>query len=106
MKRFKFFLCLLFLILLSTTSCQTSEPVRNNPEYASGKQLADVYAKKDAMKLTCSFYRRGKWSGVMSSNLRKHLEALRPEKSEDFQSGFSEGYQAYYPEYADTYCGK
>ena len=99
MKNFKFFPRLLFLLLLITTSCQTSEPVKHSPEYLSGKKLADVYAKKDAMK-SCS-HKRGK---VLSEIIRKHLDAMETEKSEDFQTGFSDGYRLYYLQYADTYC--
>ncbi|MBW1893419.1 MAG: hypothetical protein JRF40_05740 [Deltaproteobacteria bacterium] len=102
MIKIKFFLCLLFLLLLSTTSCQTSEPVRRSPEYASGKKLADVYAKKDALKLTCSHH-RGKTLSVV---IRKHLETMETERSEDFQSGFSAGYKTYFPHYTNIYCGR
>lgn len=103
MKIFKFSLFLLLLLLFATTSCQTSPFFKTSPEYDSGRKLADVYAKKDAMDLNCGFHSR--WMGVMSKNLREHLEDLETEKTEDFLSGFSAGYQTYYPEYVDTYCG-
>lgn len=100
MKTTMFFLCLVFLLLISTTSCQTSEPVRRSPEYTSGRQLADQYAKRDAMKGSCS-HNRGR---VLSSVISKHLEAMENEKSMDFQSGFSDGYRVSYHQYVDSYC--
>lgn len=100
MKTTMFFLCLVFLLLVSTTSCQTSEPVVRNPEYTSGRQVADQYAKKDAMKNTCS-HNRGK---VLSVIIRKHLDTMGNNKSEDFKAGFTDGYRVYYYQYADTYC--
>ena len=91
--------CLLFLILLSIISCNTSEAVKRSPEYTSGKRLADVYAKNDAMK-SCS-RKRGK---VLNSVIQKHIEAMGNDKSEDFKSGFSDGYRIYFFQYADTFC--
>ena len=98
------FLMILLLFLLA--SCQTSEPVNKNPDYASGKQLAEEYAKKDAKKLGCMLYRRNAWRNIMSGNLSKHTTALENEKTKDFLNGFIEGYRKYYAEYADMYCGK
>jgi predicted secreted protein len=96
----------MFLLLFLLVSCQTSEPAKTNSEYVAGKQLAEAYAKKDAKKLGCLLYRRNAWQNKMSSDLRQHTLTLKNEKSEDFMSGFIEGYRKYYAEYADTYCGK
>ena len=98
-----YWVCLIVFLL---ASCQTSAPVKMNPDYNSGKQLAEEYAKKDAKKLHCLLYRRKAWQSVMSGNLKEHTAALKNEKTEDFLNGFIEGYRKYYPEYADTYCGE
>jgi hypothetical protein len=74
--------------------------VIRSPEYTSGRQLADKYAKKDVMKNTCS-HNRGR---VLSAVIKKHLEAMGNEKSMDFQTGFSDGYRIYYHQYVDLYC--
>ena len=96
----------LFLTLFLLVSCQTSEPVKTSPDYVAGKQLAEEYAKKDAKKLNCMFYRRKTWQNIMSGHLRDHTAVLRNEKTEDFLTGCIEGYRKYYAEYANTYCGK
>jgi predicted secreted protein len=100
MKTTMFLLCLILLLLVSATSCQTSEPVIRSPEYTSGRQLADQYAKKDVMKNACS-HSRGK---VLSAIIKKHLEAMENNKSEDFKAGFRDGYRVYYHQYVDLYC--
>lgn len=106
MKKNIFIPYLLFLIFILLSSCQTWEPANKNPDYASGKQLAEEYAKKDAKKLSCMLYRRNAWRNIMSGNLRKHTTELESEKTKDFLNGFIEGYRKYYAEYADTYCGE
>ena len=106
MKKNTFAKCLLISLLFLLASCQTSEPVNKNPDYTSGKQLAEEYAKKDAKKLSCMLYRRNAWRNIMSGNLRKHTTELESEKTKDFLNGFIEGYRKYYAEYADTYCGE
>jgi len=100
MKTTMVFLCLLLIFLFSTTSCQTSEPVRRSPEYTSGRQLADKYAKRDVMGNSCS-HNRGR---VLAPVIRKHLDAMENEISSDFQTGFSDGYRIYYNQYVDAYC--
>jgi len=90
-------------MLLFVGCVATSEPFKNRQEYASGKKLAEVYAKKDAINLNCFNYFNFKM-GIISSNLQKHIAALKTEKSEDFLSGFSAVYQQHYLEYAKIYC--
>ena len=98
-------LFLLFPLLFLLVSCQTLEAVKMNPDYVSGKNLAEEYAKKDAQKLHCPYYRSKTWQNIMSRQLNEHTTALKNEKTEDFLNGFIEGYRKYYAEYADTYCG-
>ena len=98
--------CGIILILFLVVSCQSSGPVKTNPDYDAGRKLAETHAKEDAKKLNCLLYRRKAWRNIMSGNLTEHTSALKSDKTQEFLNGFMEGYRKHYAEYADIYCGK
>jgi hypothetical protein len=103
MKKILVFTGVWITILLSMVSCQPLQPIQSHPEYYKGRRLADVYAKKDVINTPCLTHRTRLTITIMN-NRKKHLAALKPEKSESFLRGFSENYAPAYREYIQFYC--
>ena len=103
MKKILLFTGVLITILLPLVSCQPLQPVQSYPDYYKGRRLADTYAKKDVITTPCSSHRTRLTFTIMN-NRKKHLAALKTERSESFIRGFSENYDPAYREYIQSYC--
>jgi len=95
-------LTLSLVIILFIVSCATSQSSPTGSEHIKGYNMAEEFAKKDAMNSrTC--VRSLKYK---RQNARKYTKLLQDQgRSEDFIKGFYRGYENYYPEYIRLYCG-
>lgn len=84
-------------------SCQPLQPIQSDPDYYKGRRIADTHAKKDVIDGACGSHRT-RLTIVITNNLKKHIAAFRPEKSESFIRGFSHNYAPAYREYTEFYC--
>jgi hypothetical protein len=107
-------LLLFFVILLVTVSCATTLSPQSRSEYSEGNDMAWEYAKKDAMDSNCSGYGYPtigmfRWFPRRFNVARqeqKHIKSLQEQgRSEAFIKGFYIGYENYYYDFIDMYCG-
>ncbi len=101
-----------FMILLVTVSCATALSPQSQSEYLKGYNMASVYAKKDAMDFNCfgypiiGMYRWFPRRVHVARQAQKYTKFLQEQgRSETFIKGFYIGYQNYYHEFFDLYCG-
>ena len=106
-------LLLSVVIAFIAISCATSSPPQTESEYLKGYGMAREFAKKDAMSFDCFWYPRGaryRWfpRGVnVTREARKYTKLLQEQgRSETFIKGFYDGYENYYREFIDLYCGR
>ncbi|UCD32100.1 MAG: hypothetical protein JSV38_15285 [Desulfobacterales bacterium] len=99
-------LMLSLLIILYIVSCASSQPSATESDHIKGYNMAKEFAKKDAMNHTCFGYRRYKRVGFAEYEARKYSKLLQDQnRSENFIKGFYAGYESYYREFLDLYCG-
>lgn len=95
-------LTLSLLIILFIASCATSQSSPIGSEHLNGYNMAKAFAKKDAMNSRgCFRYPRN-----IEKKERKYTKLLQDQgRSETFIKGFYDGYDNYYREFIDLYCG-
>jgi len=105
-------LLLFFVILLVIVSCATTLSPESRSEYLKGYDTAREFAQKDAMHSNCFDYpTTGKYhrfprSINLERQARKYIKLLQEQgRSETFINGFYFGYENYYYEFIDLYCG-
>jgi hypothetical protein len=96
-------LALPLLIILFLVSCATSQSSPLESDHLKGYNAAEEYAKKDAMKHICFKYPK---LGYVNSKTKEYTKLLQNQgRSETFIKGFYFGYDNYYREFLDLYCG-
>jgi hypothetical protein len=99
-------LTLSLIIILFIVSCVTSQSSPTGSDHQKGYNMAGEFAKKDAMNYTCFGYRRYIRMGFAEHKARKYTKLLQDQgRSEAFIKGFYRGYENYYREFLDLYCG-
>jgi len=97
---------LIMVFILAMTSCATWPPSAEvSAEYQKGYDLSWEYAKKDAMKYNC-FYYKLRTSLPVGKEYQYHDSLRKQGKSEDFIRGFKFGYIRYFSDFVELYCGK
>ena len=106
------FIILLVTVLLVTVSCANSLIPADRSEYWKGYDMAEAFAKKDAMSSFCpDFSGIGKFSGSPGSievmrKEQKYIKNFREQgRSETFINGFQFGYEESFYQFLDLYCG-
>lgn len=90
-------------IILSIVSCATPQSSPTESDHLKGYNMAEEFAKKDAMKSICFRYPK---LGYVESKTWEYTKLLQNQgKSETFIKGFYFGYNNYYREFLDLYCG-
>ncbi len=91
-------------VCLTAVSCAMAPSVSNGPEFISGRELGEQYAKADAMQF-CGF-RPAYDSPAAAIKANRHQRAFREQgKSEAFVQGFAWEYHRVFPDYYSLYCG-
>jgi hypothetical protein len=86
-------------ILLLIVSCATPQSSPTESDHIKGYNMAEEFAKKDAVKAICS-------KRYVGQRARKYTKLLQNQgRSEDFIKGFYSGYDNYYLEFLQLYCG-
>ena len=105
-------LLLSLVTLLVTVSCATTLSPQSRSEYWKGHDMAREFAKKDAMDSHCfgyptiGIYRRFPRRFNVVRQERQHIKSLQEQgRSEAFIKGFYIGYENYYYDFIDMYCG-
>ncbi len=98
----KVFILFTYISVCYISSCSyIDKPL--SEEYITGQKEAEIYAKQDAIDSRCINYPVALQSNILN-NTKKHIKNFEEEKSLEFISGFSKGYQDFYKEYMNLYC--
>ena len=95
------------IIILFIVSCATSQSSPTGSDHQKGYNMAREFAKKDAMKNSACFgYTRHNRRAHFEPKASKYTKLLQDQgRSEAFIKGFYHGYDNYYREFLDLYCG-
>jgi hypothetical protein len=92
-------------ILLLIVSCATPQSSPTESDHIKGYNMAEEFAKKDAMNYSCFGYHIHRRMGFADHKARKYTKLLQDQgRSEAFIKGFYRGYENYYHEFLDLYC--
>ena len=94
-------LTLSLIIILFIVSCATSQSSPTGSEHIKGYNMAEKFAKKDAMNSRSCY-----GSFIRYDKKNAYTKLLQDQgRSEDFIKGFYSGYDNYYLEFLQLYCG-